>query len=104
MSCRNNNIGYRLGCDTCAGRGENRIYEGKTGRAAKVRGKEHWAGFKNQNPKNVLYKHKQMEHPDEDIKVSMKITRTFSDALSRQANEAIRIENRKPDELLNSKS
>ena len=27
--------------------GENRIYEGETGRAAKVRGKEHWAGFKN---------------------------------------------------------
>ena len=104
ISCRNNNVGYRLGCDTCAGRGKNRIYEGETGRAARVRGKEHWAGFKNKNPKNVLYKHKEMEHPDEDIEVSMKITRTFKDALSRQANEAIRIENRKPDELLNSKS
>ena len=45
-----------------------------------------------------------MEHPNEEIKVSMKITGTFQDALSRQANEAIRIENRKPDELLNSKS
>ena len=104
ISCRSTNVGYRLGCETCAGRGKNKIYEGETGRAAKVRGKEHWAGFKNRNPKNVLYKHKQMEHPEEDIEVSMKITRTFKDALTRQANEAIRIENRKPDELLNSKS
>ena len=45
-----------------------------------------------------------MEHTNEEIKVSMKISRTFQNALSRQANEARRIENRKPDELLNSKS
>ena len=45
-----------------------------------------------------------MEHPNEEIKVSMEITRPFRDALSRQSNEAIRIENRKPGELLNSKS
>ena len=55
----------------------NRIYEGETGRAARVRGKEHFSGFKNKNTKNVLYKHKQTEHREEDIKVSMKITNKF---------------------------
>ena len=34
----------------------------------------------------------------------MKITQKFNDALSRQANEAVRIENKNPEELLNSKS
>jgi hypothetical protein len=104
ISCRSNSVGYRLGCETCISRGENKYYEGETGRAARVRGKEHLDGFKNKNPKNILYKHKLLEHPNEDINVSMKITKTFKDALSRQANEAVRIENHKPEELLNSKS
>ena len=93
-----------LGCETCISRGGNKYYESETGRGAKVRGKEHLDGFQNKNPKNVLYKHKLLEHPNEDISVSMKITKTFKDALSRQANEAVQIENHKPEELLNSKS
>ena len=75
-----------------------------SGRAAKIRGKDHLKDFEKQRSKSVLIKHKKLEHPNEDITISMKITRPFKDALSRQSNEAIRIENRKLEELLNSKS
>ena len=60
--------------------------------------------FEKQRSKSVLIKHKKLEHPNEDIKISMKTTRPFKDALSRQSNEVIRIENRKLEELLNGKS
>ena len=58
FSCRQNNIGYRLGCTTCKERGKTKIYEGETSRAARLRGKEHMGGLKNKNPNNVMYKHK----------------------------------------------
>ena len=45
-----------------------------------------------------------VEHPEEDVDFSMEITGVFQDALSRQAEEAVRIHARKNNELLNSKS
>ena len=44
------------------------------------------------------------EHENEDPHFSMQITGRFRDALSRQADEAVRIHGRKDEELLNSKS
>ena len=44
------------------------------------------------------------EHEDEDVNFSMEITGRFRDALTRQADEAVRIHGRKDEELLNSKS
>ena len=53
----------------------------------------------------MLYKHKVLEHPEEeDVQFKMEITGLLKDALTRQANEAIRIKNCKPGEILNSKS
>ena len=43
-------------------------------------------------------------HQHEEVKFKMEITGKFKDALSRQANEAIRISMRPNHELLNSKS
>ena len=60
--------------------------------------------FKNEKEKNPLFRHKVLEHPTEEIKVKMEITKPFKDALTRQSNEAVRIENRNNVELLNSKS
>ena len=46
-----------------------------------------------------------MEHPEnENVQFKMEITGLFKDALTRQANEAVRIFNCKPTEILNSKS
>ena len=38
------------------------------------------------------------------MEIEMNVLKRFKDPLSRQANEGIRIANRKPEELLNSKS
>ena len=100
IPCNSNNVGYELVCDTCRDRGKDKIYEGETARSARVRGAEHVNNFKSDS---ALYKHKHNDHPHEDMKFSMRITKRFRDPLSRQANEAVRISGRKKSELLNSK-
>ena len=104
ISCNSNNVGYKLKCETCLVRGKSMVYEGETARSARTRGGEHVRDFKNKRPNSVLNKHKEIEHIDEEMKVSMQITRKFKDPLTRQANEAVRISNRAKHELLNSKA
>ena len=60
--------------------------------------------FEGKRADSFLYKHKILEHKEEEMDVSMEITGVFKDALSRQADEAVRIKSRKSWELLNSKS
>ena len=45
-----------------------------------------------------------MDHIDEDVEYGLEITGMFRDALTRQANESVRIYGRKGSEILNSKS
>ena len=104
IPCNSSNVGYRLICDTCSDRGKNKIYEGETARSARIRGTEHYNGFKNDRADNALYKHKHNDHENEEMKFSMEITKRFRDPLSRQANEAVRISSRQKSELLNSKN
>ena len=104
--CNSGNVGYRLGCDTSAERGLTRVYEGKSSRSARIRGAEHLADLKHNRPRGVLYKHKEIEHKSEDMKITMEIIKKFKDPLTRHANEAVRIDHRGKNEnhLLNSKS
>ena len=60
--------------------------------------------LKNEKTDSALFKHKENEHKNEEMKISMEVTRKFRDPLTRQANEAVRINNRGKLELLNSKS
>ena len=53
---------------------------------------------------SVLHKHKLLEHAHEEVDFKMEITGVFRDALSRQAEESVRIQARKSSELMNSKS
>ena len=95
ISCNSNNVGYKLECDTCFENGQIRIYEGESSRSARVRGREHIADFENKRPNSVLYKHKENEHKNEEMKIRMEVTKKFKDPLTRQANEAVSIKNRK---------
>ena len=106
FECNSNNVGYRLGCDTCADRGLVRVYEGESSRSARIRGAEHFADLRHDRPTGVLYKHKKIEHPSEEMNIRMEIIKKFRDPLTRQANEAVRIDHRGKMEhhLLNSKS
>ena len=82
-----------------------KVYEGESGRSARVRGREHMKDLEKKRENSVLYKHMRNDHPGEkNVKFQMEITQKFRDALSRQANEAVRINTRPDCELLNSKA
>ena len=103
IPCNTNNIGYRWTCKTCRDRKITKVYEGESSRSARIRGAEHLRDYENKKEKSVLYKHKILDHKTEEPQFEMKITGTFRDALTRQANEAVRIQRNKPSESLNSK-
>ena len=65
---------------------------------------EHISSYANKKSNSVLFKHKTLEHIDESVEFGLEITGVFKDALTRQANEAIRIYKRNGSEILNSKS
>ena len=104
IPCNTNNVGYSWSCKTCQDRNITKIYEGESSRSARIRGKEHLTAFEKKKTDSVLYKHKLSDHKNEDVIFEMKISGIFKDALSRQANEAVRINSRKNGEILNSKS
>jgi hypothetical protein len=103
IPCNTNNVGYRWSCKTCKDRKITKVYEGESSRSARIRGREHLRDLKNKKEKSVLYKHKILDHTHENAEFEMEITGVFKDALSRQANEAVRIQSRKTTESLNSK-
>ena len=102
--CNSNNVGYRWRCLKCKERDITKIYEGETGRSARIRGSEHVNDLLKKRKNSVLFKHISSNHQNEDVKFKLEITGRFRDALSRQSNEAVRIHNRSNAELLNSKS
>ena len=104
VPCNTNNVGYRWSCVTCEERMIVKAYEVETSRSARLRGAEHLKQLQNQSEKSVLYKHKMAAHQHEQVKFRMDITGKFKDALTRQANESVRISSRPSQELLNSKS
>jgi hypothetical protein len=105
IGCNTNNAGYRWVCRTCE-KNENKtkIYEGETSRSIRVRSQEHVKAYENKKMHSVLYKHKVLDHSGLEVEFGLEITGIFKDALSRQANESVRIYNRQNSELLNSKS
>ena len=104
VECNTNNVGYRWICITCQENNSVKVYEGETGRSARLRGAEHLKQLENKSENSVLFKHKMAAHKNDDVKFKMEITCKFKDALSRQANEGVRISSRPAHELLNSKS
>ena len=61
-------------------------------------------GLKNKTEGNPLYRHKIKDHPHEEIKFRMEVTKRFKAPLTRLANEGVRISSRSTGQLLNSKS
>ena len=58
-----------------------------------VRGAEHVRDLESQKSSNALVKHVKSDHKNEKktVKFQFEITKKFHDALSRQANEGVRI-------------
>ena len=104
VHCQTEEVGYRVVCLNCKKSGKFASYEGETGRPAKIRFKEHVRGLKSKSKSSALYKHGRIEHPNEKPAWHFKILSTFQTPLSRQVNEAVRINNLPADSVLNSKS
>ena len=71
-----------------------------------MRGKEHLKAHENRTESSILEIHIQSEHKGEsdDVKFQMKTTGRFKSAIITQIEEGVRIQNKKPEFLLNSKS
>ena len=105
-NCRKMNIGYELQCKLCKERGKEKVYIGESSRNLFLRGKEHEKLYRKENKNSVIWKHVKSDHEEEKekVKFEMKMTGCFSKPLQRITEEGIRIKNRKPEELLNSKN
>ena len=81
-------------------------YEGESVRSGYLRQRDHMREFRNRSKRSVLYKHVLSEHRDEKeiVDFGMKIVGKFSGAMPRIIEESIRIRNKPPHLLLNSKS
>ena len=57
---------------TCKEKDKIKVYDGETGRSARLRGGEHLKDLEKKRDKSVLYKHKMSDHPHENVKFKWK--------------------------------
>ena len=91
-SCRTPGISYQISCLICKESGKDSTYQGESGRNGHTRGAEHQRDLRNKIKTSPLYSHQQANHPGESARFHMEVLGTFKDALSRQIEEASRIE------------
>ena len=84
--CKIANVGYRFKCTLCKA-----TYEGETARVSRYRAVEHLKDLEKSKKESPLVKHFEIHHENEDPKFKIDVTGKFYDALSRQADEIIRI-------------
>ena len=99
IPCGTSNVGYRWICTKC-----NSTYEGESARQNTVRAIEHIKDLQKKKKNSPLFKHLNSHHPEGGTKFKFQTTSRFFDALSRQADEAVRINNANSAKLMNSKS
>ena len=80
------------------------VYEGETGRTGRKRADEHIQALRKRTVSSPLVQHENKQHPDSNPLYKITILKQFHDALSRQAEEGIRIYNTKPSLRINSKN
>ena len=98
--CKIANVGYRFKCTLCKA-----TYEGETARVFRDRTVEHFKDIEKSRKESPLVKHFQIHHQNKDPKFKIDVTGKFYDALSRQADESIRIKGAsKTDGKMNSKA
>ena len=98
--CKIANAGYRFICNVC-----NATYEGETARVLRDRTLEHVKDVQKNRKESPLVKHFNIHHENDHPSFKIEITGKFFDALSRQADESVRIkEASKTDKRMNSKS
>ena len=105
-NCKTENIGYAIKCLLCESRGIEKVYEGESSRNMYLQQFEHTKQYENKDPNSVLMRHVMAEHKgekQEDVKFNMKLMGTFETPLQRIIHEGVRIKQREPKTLMNSK-
>ena len=102
--CEKNGVGYNIQCETCKRAGKLSLYDGETGCNCYTRGKQHQNALRLKDEENALWKHCLVEHNGIEAEFSMKQTNVFKSCLTRQVNEAVRIEMSTADCIMNSKA
>ena len=92
VSCRAPGIAYRVDCLSCQATGSSSCYEGESGRNGYTRGLEHLEAIRTNSKSNPLSTHQAQFHRGKAPRFRMTILKTFRDSLSRQIEEAKRIE------------
>ena len=89
QNCRVHNVGYRILCKKCDMKYEVWSF---CDRMISVGASEHVRELRGGTKNNPLYKHKMKFHSKEGCTFRIKVTGNFFDALSRQADESVRIQ------------
>ena len=87
-NCKRKNVGYCITCEECGAE-----YHGETSRNMFSRGEEHLRALSNKTRESVLWNHCLNDHNGEQAAFTMKACGYFSEPLSRQIHEAVRIHN-----------
>ena len=91
--CRMESVGYRIWCMPCEEQGRNVVMDGETGRTAKKRCKEHLDAMRSVRQSSNLREHCEVEHGGVLVPFGCKVVARFpGDPLSRQIQEAVRID------------
>ena len=79
-------------------------YIGEAARSPAERSAKHLQDFKDKKEESHMWAHKLLAHPEEDVSFSMKVVKKHTSAFQRQVMEAVLIEVRQNDFILNSRS
>ena len=100
--CRKSNILYEFECQLCPP-GNRSKYVGESSRNLYTRAKEHASNYAKQRPKSFMKKHQRRRHNGEPGNYTARVTGSYTDCLSRQVSEGVKIR-RSTVEVLNSKT
>ena len=100
--CRRSNILYEFECQLCPP-GNKSKYIGESSRNLYTRAKEHSSNYTKKTPKSFMQKHQTRRHRGEPGSYAARVTGSYTDCLSRQVSEGVRIR-RCNVEVLNSKT
>ena len=101
--CKKMDIGYTVNCDTCTGVSVQ--YTGETSKSGYQRGLEHLNRYHSKQEDSPLWKHAVHYHGGSlDVSYSMNVVKAFREPMTRQINEAVRMNRCEADICLNSKS
>ena len=103
--CNVNSMCYQAKFEKCEKEGKLKTYDGETSRTAYIRSLEHYEDLKLKKNSSWMWKHIQKDHngQTDNVNFSWKITKICKKPLQRQLCEAVKINNKKSEENLNTK-